>query len=142
VLPSPAEHAPADGAGRGLVRTGRAAAADGPTAAEWETLRAAKLADPAPKKGLPLWFATGKDDFLLTTTRATVDFFKKHGFAPVFRETEGGHTWVNGRRCLAEFAPQLNQPSAPVPSARKWTLEPVSVAPSAGPPRWHPAWPR
>ena len=33
------------------------------------------------KKGLKVfWFATGKDDFLLTTTNATVELFKKHGF--------------------------------------------------------------
>ena len=81
----------------------------GPTADEWEKLHAAKLADPALKKGLLVWFATGKDDFLLTTTQATVEFLKKHGFSPVFRETDGGHTWVNWRHYLAEFTPQLFQ---------------------------------
>jgi enterochelin esterase-like enzyme len=81
-----------------------------PTAAEWEKLNAATLDNPALKKGVRLfWFATGKDDFLLETTRATVDLFKKHGFAPVFNETPGGHTWVNWRNYLAEFAPQLFQ---------------------------------
>jgi enterochelin esterase-like enzyme len=78
------------------------------TAAEWEKLHAAKLDNPALKKGLRLlWFATGKEDFLLTTTQATVDLFKKHGFSPVYRETPGGHTWINWRNYLAEFAPQL-----------------------------------
>jgi enterochelin esterase family protein len=85
----------------------------GPTAEEWEKLHATKLADPALKKGLLLWFATGKDDFLLTTTQATVKFFEKHGFSPVVRETDGGHTWVNWRRYLAEFAPQLFQAARP-----------------------------
>ena len=84
----------------------------GPTAEEWSTLHAAKLADPALKKGLLLWFATGKDDFLVKTTEATVDLFKKHGFTPVYRETDGGHTWVNWRHYLAEFVPQLFQPAA------------------------------
>ena len=36
---------------------------------------------PELKKGLKLvWFATGKDDFLIETTRATVEMLKKHGF--------------------------------------------------------------
>ena len=78
------------------------------TAAEWEKLHAAKLDDPKLKKGLKLlWFGTGKDDFLISTTKATVDLFKKHGFSPVFEETAGAHTWINWRNYLAEVAPQL-----------------------------------
>jgi enterochelin esterase family protein len=81
-----------------------------PTAEEWAKQHAAKMDDPALKKGLKLfWFATGKDDFLLTTTQATVEFFKKHGFAPVYKETSGGHTWINWRIYLSEFAPLLFQ---------------------------------
>jgi enterochelin esterase-like enzyme len=81
-----------------------------PTADEWAKTHAAKLDAPALKKGLRLfWFATGKDDFLLTTTNATVEFFKKHGFSPVYKETAGGHTWLNWRDYLAEFAPMLFQ---------------------------------
>lgn len=81
-----------------------------PTADEWAKLHAAKIDDPALKKGLKLlWFATGKEDFLLTTTQATVEFFKKHGFAPVYKETPGGHTWINWRIYLSEFAPLLFQ---------------------------------
>jgi enterochelin esterase family protein len=80
------------------------------TAAEWEKANAATLDDPALKKGLRLlWFATGKEDFLLTTTQATLELLKKHGFAPVYRETAGGHTWINWRDYLMEFAPQLFQ---------------------------------
>jgi enterochelin esterase family protein len=66
------------------------------------------LDDPKLKKGLKLfWFSTGKDDFLIGTTRATVEMFKKHGFTPVFQETSGAHTWINWRNYLTEFAPQL-----------------------------------
>ena len=80
------------------------------TAVEWERINAAKLDDAALKKGLRLlWFATGKEDRLLPTTQGTVDLFKKHGFAPVFRESPGGHTWINWRNYLVEFAPQLFQ---------------------------------
>ena len=60
------------------------------------------------KKGLKLlWFATGKDDFLLNTTKATIEVLKKHGFAPEYEESSGGHTWVNWRNYLNEFAPRL-----------------------------------
>ncbi|MBN1420221.1 MAG: esterase [Planctomycetes bacterium] len=74
----------------------------------WEEQHKSALEDAEAKKGLKLlWFATGKDDFLVETSRRTVDLFKKHGFAPVYRETEGGHTWLNWRDYLIEFAPQL-----------------------------------
>jgi enterochelin esterase family protein len=90
---------------------GRAAQGPPPqTAAEWETANAATLDDAKLKKDLKLlWFATGKDDFLLKTTQATVDLLEKHNFTPVFKETDGGHTWINWRDYLAEFAPQLFQ---------------------------------
>jgi enterochelin esterase-like enzyme len=75
---------------------------------DWEKRNAASLADDKTKKGLRLfWFATGKDDFLLQTTRATVTLFKEYGYAPVYKETEGGHTWLNWRDYLSEFAPLL-----------------------------------
>ena len=44
-----------------------------------------------------------------STTVATVDLFKKHGFSPVFKQSAGGHTWLNWRDYLSEFAPQLFQ---------------------------------
>jgi len=56
-----------------------------------------------------LWFATGKDDFLIETTRATVAELKKHEFDVIYEETAGGHTWHNWREYLARFAPQLFQ---------------------------------
>ena len=82
-------------------------------APEWERQYAAKLDDANLKKGLKLfWFATGKDDGLITTTKATVELFEKHGFKPVFKESAGGHTWINWRAYLTEFVPQLFQPGA------------------------------
>jgi len=95
------------GAGRGGTPA-PAAGTGGPT--EWETRNTAKLDDPNLKKGLKLvWFGTGKEDFLLDTTVKTVDLLKKHGFSPVFKESGGGHTWMNWRDYLNEFAPQLFQ---------------------------------
>jgi enterochelin esterase-like enzyme len=68
------------------------------------------LTDSRLKDGLKLfWFATGKDDFLVETSRATVEMFKKHQFDVVYRETEGAHTWIVWREYLREFAPQLFQ---------------------------------
>ena len=85
-----------------------APAATGP--AEWETRNAAALSSGSMKKGLKLfWFSTGKDDFLLNTTVSTVELFKKHGFTPVYKESAGGHTWLNWRDYLSTFAPQLFQ---------------------------------
>ena len=79
-----------------------------PAVAEWEKQHAAKLDDTRLKRGLRLFlFGTGTDDFLMPTTRATVDLFKRHGFAPVFVESSGGHTWINWRSYLVEFAQQL-----------------------------------
>ncbi len=54
-----------------------------------------------------LWFATGSEDFLLETSRATVDLFQKYGFDVTFKETGGGHTWANWRDYLAEYAALL-----------------------------------
>lgn len=56
-----------------------------------------------------LWFATGADDFLIETSRATVDLFKQNDFDVAYKETEGGHTWLNWRDYLIEFAPLLFQ---------------------------------
>jgi enterochelin esterase family protein len=76
----------------------------------WEERNKAQLDNPAFKKGLKLfWFATGTDDFLIGTTRATVDLFKKYGFTPVLKESPGAHTWINWRNYLNEFALQLFQ---------------------------------
>lgn len=62
------------------------------------------------KEGLKLfWFGTGKDDFLIETSRATVEMFKKHGFNVVYNESTGGHTWINWHIYLNEFAPKLFQ---------------------------------
>jgi enterochelin esterase family protein len=98
---------------RGMGRPGSAGPdarpAPGPSP-EWERQHAAMLDDAALKPGLKvLWFSTGSEDFLVPTTKATVDVLKKHGFAPVFQESPGGHTWINWRNYLAQFAPLLFQ---------------------------------
>jgi enterochelin esterase family protein len=68
------------------------------------------LDDARLKKGLKLvWFATGKDDFLVRTSQATVEMLKKHQFDVAYKETSGAHTWIVWREYLHEFAPQLFQ---------------------------------
>jgi enterochelin esterase family protein len=74
----------------------------------WEEEHKAMLDNNELKKGLKLiWFATGRDDFLIETTRASVEMLKKHGFSAVYKETDGAHTWAKWRDYLAEFTPQL-----------------------------------
>ena len=74
----------------------------------WEQQHLAMLDNQDLKKDLRLlWFATGSEDFLVQTTRDSVEMLKKHGFSPVFVESGGGHTWINWRNYLNEFAPQL-----------------------------------
>jgi enterochelin esterase-like enzyme len=76
----------------------------------WEERHQATLDDAGLKKDLKLvWFATGKDDFLLKTSEATVEMLKKHGFDVHYKQSAGGHTWLNWRDYLREFAPQLFQ---------------------------------
>jgi enterochelin esterase family protein len=94
----------------GITGRNRGGSTNAPAAATFEQRHVAKLDDVKLKKGLKLlWFATGKDDFLVETSRATVAMFKKHGFDVVFRETEGAHTWIVWREYLHEFVPQLFQ---------------------------------
>ncbi len=91
----------------GIIPRAGAPAADGPS---YEEQNKAVLDNDELKKGLKLfWFATGKDDFLVETSRATVDMFKKHKFDVVYKEGEGAYTWIVWREYLNEFAPQLFQ---------------------------------
>ncbi len=78
---------------------------DGPS---WEEQHLETLEDPGLKDGLELfWFATGRDDFLVETSRETVALFRKHDFEVTYEETDGSHTWIKWREYLREFAPML-----------------------------------
>jgi enterochelin esterase family protein len=94
----------------GGFREGRGGVTNAPAGPAWEERNKAALDDAKLKKGVKLlWFATGKDDFLVDTSRRTVEMLKKHGFEPVLKESAGAHTWINWRNYLEEFAPQLFQ---------------------------------
>ena len=91
----------------GPTRPGAPARPAGPS---FEERHKAELDNPALKKSLKLvWFGIGKEDFLLKTAEGTVALLKKHGFDVTYKETAGGHTWLNWRDYLAEFAPKLFQ---------------------------------
>ena len=81
-----------------------------PAGPSWEEQHKDALDNAEWKKGLRLvWFATGKEDFLIQTSQATVDMLKKHGFDVVYNQSPGGHTWINWRNYLNDFAPLLFQ---------------------------------
>ena len=89
----------------GITGRGFGANSGGPS---WEEQHKDVLDGTTLKEGLKLvWFGTGKDDFLVETSRATVEMLKKHGLDVVYKETAGAHTWINWREYLHEFAPQL-----------------------------------
>jgi len=74
----------------------------------WEEQNKELLVKDDLKKDLKLvWFATGKDDFLIETSRASVNLLKKYNFNVTYKETTGGHTWNNWRDYLNEFAQLL-----------------------------------
>lgn len=91
----------------GIIPRPGTPAGDSPT---FEQQNATTLDNAELKKGLRLfWFATGKDDFLVETSRATVEMLKNHKFDVVYSESEGGHTWIVWQQYLNEFAPKLFQ---------------------------------
>jgi enterochelin esterase family protein len=106
------------GRGRATPEAPAASAAAAPAvapvaASTWEQEHLADLDNASRKKGVRLlWFGTGVEDGLMPTTKATVAMLEKHGFAPVFKESPGAHTWINWRNYLAELAPRLFQPES------------------------------
>lgn len=75
---------------------------------DWESQHRAVLEDSKARDGLALvWFSTGRDDFLLGTTEATVGMLRGHGFDVEYVESAGGHTWTNWRDYLQTFAARL-----------------------------------
>lgn len=94
----------------GIFGIGRGPGGNQPQGPGFEEKHKAILDDARLKDGLKLfWFATGKDDFLVQTSRATVEMFKQHQFDVIYKETDGAHTWTNWREYLNEFAPKLFQ---------------------------------
>lgn len=75
---------------------------------DWPEQHAGVLGDASLRRGLELvWFSTGSDDFLLDVTEGTVAMLDAHGFDVTYEESAGGHTWINWREYLADFASLL-----------------------------------
>ena len=53
------------------------------------------------------WIATGKEDFVMPATKATLALLDTNKIRYTYKETEGGHTWINWQLYLNEFAPKL-----------------------------------
>jgi enterochelin esterase-like enzyme len=53
------------------------------------------------------YYAMGKDDFLYGTVAPTRAMLDQQGIGYVYNESGGGHTWINWRRYLEDFAPRL-----------------------------------
>jgi enterochelin esterase family protein len=68
----------------------------------------ALLTDPKLNDRIRLfWLATGKDDFVLPSTKASLAMLDQHKIRYSYKETDGGHTWPIWRAYLNEFAPLL-----------------------------------
>jgi enterochelin esterase family protein len=73
----------------------------------WAMQHSETLSAAAARNVKVLWFATGKDDFVLNSTKGTIELLRKLQLKPEYRETAGGHTWINWQKYLNEFAPLL-----------------------------------
>jgi enterochelin esterase family protein len=56
-----------------------------------------------------LEIVVGDQDFALNGSKALAGLFDKHGIKHELRTTGGGHTWINWRHYLNEWAPKLFQ---------------------------------
>jgi enterochelin esterase family protein len=72
------------------------------------TRYATALSDPKFNQNKKLvWVAIGKDDFVMDANKKTLALLDKSGIKYQYKETEGGHTWINWRQYLHEFLPLL-----------------------------------
>jgi enterochelin esterase family protein len=75
---------------------------------DFETEHRVALENESLKDGLEyFWFAIGNEDFLLDTAKMTVEMFEGYGFDVDYHESGGGHTWMNWRNYLNDFAQRL-----------------------------------
>lgn len=80
----------------------------GPSVDEAETKYAKALNDSSFNKGKKLfWIGIGKDDFVMESNKKTLALLDKHQIKYQYKETSGGHTWINWRQYLNEYVPML-----------------------------------
>lgn len=73
---------------------------------DYEAANAAALQRSAKEMKL-VYYAMGKDDFLYRTVAPTREMLDRSGIRYVYNESGGGHTWLNWRDYLNDFAPRL-----------------------------------
>lgn len=74
------------------------------------TQYAKALQDPSFNKNKKLFLIEiGKDDFLMDACKQTMALLDQHKIKYQYKETEGGHTWINWRQYLNEYTPLLFQ---------------------------------
>ncbi|MFO7325885.1 MAG: alpha/beta hydrolase-fold protein [Pseudomonadota bacterium] len=78
----------------------------GEDATRYEQAHAAALARAAREMKL-VYYAMGKEDFLYGSVAPTRAMLERQKIRHTYVETGGGHTWINWRRYLADFAPRL-----------------------------------
>ncbi|MCW1401871.1 alpha/beta hydrolase-fold protein [Novosphingobium sp. MW5] len=54
-----------------------------------------------------MYMAVGRDDVVYDTVAPARAMLDRFGIRHVYRETDGGHTWINWRNYLADFTPRL-----------------------------------
>jgi len=72
----------------------------------YEAANAAALARSARELKL-VYYAVGREDFLYASIAPTRAMLDRQHIDHVYNESGGGHTWINWRRYLADFAPRL-----------------------------------
>ena len=73
---------------------------------EFKQSNAIALRDAAKDMQL-VYYAVGRNDFLYASIAPTRAMFDEVGIHTTYVESEGGHTWINWRRYLNDFAPKL-----------------------------------
>jgi enterochelin esterase family protein len=78
---------------------------------EWEKSHTTFLdsADKVNKSIKRFDITVGNKDFVLNSSKNLDEILKKHGIKHEMQLSEGGHTWINWRHYLNEFAPRLFQ---------------------------------
>ncbi|GAB3805271.1 alpha/beta hydrolase-fold protein [Spirosoma humi] len=80
----------------------------GPSIDEAETKYSKVLNDASFNKNKKLfWIGIGKDDFVMDANKKTLALLDKHKIKYQYKETTGGHTWINWRQYLNEYVPLL-----------------------------------
>ncbi|RPJ59236.1 MAG: esterase [Acidobacteria bacterium] len=83
----------------------------GRNAAEWETTNSAFLDNPKVNSWVKLFsISVGDKDFALDGSKNLEEVLKKHGIQHQMHISGGGHTWINWRHYLNDFAPKLFGP--------------------------------